>query len=120
MPRNQPSTKFTIVTTYKYYIWMNIHIYTYILHIMGTVLLLKIRHLQIFGTLRIKRLILTLIYSKGNPNNYNIVSLNIVDFRHLVHVTRETYKMEEVISVDARTPKRRRFNDYFAILPSNI
>ena len=45
--------------------------------------------------------------------------LNIVRFWHLVHVARETYEMEEVIAVDAPTPKRRRLTDYFAKLPSN-
>ena len=54
----------------------------------------------------------------GNPNNYNIVSLNIAHFRHLVHVARETFEMEEV-TVNAPTPKRQRLTDYFAKLPSN-
>ena len=55
----------------------------------------------------------------GDPNNYNIVSLNIAHFRHLVHVARETYEMEEVIAVDVPTHKQRRLTDYFAKLPSN-
>ena len=84
-----------------------------------TVLLLKIRHLQFFGTLRRKRL--SLIYGKWNPNNYNIASLNngIAHFRPLVHMARESYEMEEVIAVDGPTPKRRKLTDYFAKLPSN-
>ena len=57
----------------------------------------------------------------GNPNNYNIdfMSLNIAHFRHLVHISRETFEMEQVIAVDAPTPKQRRLTDYFAKLPSN-
>ena len=47
------------------------------------------------------------------------MSLNIAHFQHLVHVARETFKMEEVIAVDAPTPKRRRLPYYFAKLPSN-
>ena len=47
------------------------------------------------------------------------MSLNIAHFRHLVHVARETFEMEEVIAADAPTPKRRRLTDYFAKLPSN-
>ena len=54
----------------------------------------------------------------GDPNNYNIVSLNIAHFWHLVHVARETYEME-VIAGDAPTHKQRRLTDYFAKLPSN-
>ena len=40
-------------------------------------------------------------------------------FQHLVHVARETFEMEEVIAVDAPTPKRQRLTDYFVKLPSN-
>ena len=47
------------------------------------------------------------------------LKFNIVHFWHLVHVTREMYKMEEVIAVDAPTPKRRRLTDYFVKLPLN-
>ena len=68
-----------------------------------------------------KKTQLSLIYGKGNPNNYNIASLNIAHFRHLhvVHVAREKFEMEKVIAVDAPTPKRRRLTDYFAKFPSN-
>ena len=34
-------------------------------------------------------------------------------------MAQETYELEEVIAVDAPTPKRRRLTDYFTKLPSN-
>ena len=49
------------------------------------------------------------------------MSLNIAHFRNLVHVAREseTFKIKEVVAVDAPTPKRRKLTDYFAKLPLN-